>query len=204
MSRLIDSGVMAEALSKEDAADITRLLISSETGGDAAFSLAVERLYPELRRLAGFHAAGGRIASLAATDILHEAFLKLAAHDGHYSNRSHFLAVASRAMRQIIIDYARRKSASKRGGQLVRVKLDEANVGVAEEASALLLINQLLEQLATQNQRAARVFECRFFGGMNDVETSEALDMSLRTVQRDWMKAKAFLSHMWDADDAPQ
>lgn len=192
---------MGHVVEKEKAFEITQLLLQSEKGGDSAFALAVEHLYPELRRLAGYHAGNGQLATLGATDILHEAYLKLTAHDGSFNNKSHFMAVASRAMRQIIIDYARRKSANKRAGHLQRIDLDKVQIGIAEQASELLLIDQLLELLTAENPRAAKVFECRFFGGMNDEETSAALDLSLRTTQRDWMKAKAFLSHMQDTED---
>ena len=111
------------------------------------------------------------------------------------------MAVASKAMRQIIVDYARRKSASKRGGGMQRIDFDDVQIGVNEQASELLLIDQLTMQLEKENSRAARVFECRFFGGMNDRETSDAMGIPLRTVQRDWMKAKAFLGHMWNAEN---
>jgi len=193
--------VMRHNLSKDKAGEITQLLLQSEKGGDTAFSLAVEHLYPELRRLAGFHAGKNGLATLAATDILHETYLKLSVHDGSYNNKNHFMSVASRAMRQIIIDYARRKSAHKRGSDLQRVDLDEEQTGITEQASELVLIDQLLERLSHENARAAKVFECRFFGGMNDHETSDALGISLRTAQRDWMKAKAFLSFHWESDN---
>ena len=192
---------MTGEITAEKAIAITKLLASSENGGDTAFSLAVDRLYPELRRLAGFQASSAKIASLCATDILHEAYLKLAAHDSTFNNKAHFMAVASKAMRQIIVDYARRKSASKRGGGMQRIDFDDVQIGVNEQASELLLIDQLTMQLEKENSRAARVFECRFFGGMNDRETSDAMGIPLRTVQRDWMKAKAFLGHMWNAEN---
>ena len=100
-------------------------------------------------------------------------------------------------MRQIIIDYARRKAALKQGGHLQRVEFDEAQIACAEQAYELLSINQLLEHLEEINPKAAEVFECRFFGGMTDLETSLALDYPLRTIQREWKKAKVFLSGAW-------
>lgn len=188
---------MGAQVTSEAAKDITRLLMKSKNGNDTAFALAVERLYPELRKLAGYHSSNGQIPSLAATDILHEAYVKISNHEAGFNNKAHFMAVASKAMRHIIIDYARRKSAGKRGGALKRIDIDDIQIGIKEQASELLLIDQLTTQLSAENPRTARVFECRFFGGMNDRETSDALDIPLRTVQRDWMKAKAFLGQLW-------
>ncbi|MGH1421170.1 MAG: ECF-type sigma factor [Hyphomonas sp.] len=187
-------------MSDQSVNEVTRLLIGSETGGDAAFSMAVERLYPELRRLAGYHSPSAGAFTLSATDILHEAFLKLSSHNDGFKNRNHFMAVASKAMRQVIIDYARRKATKKRAGNMRRVDFDDVQIGVMDQAEELLMLDQALDALSIENLRAARVFECRFFGGMTDKETSEALAIPLRTAQREWMKAKAFMSHFYEVE----
>lgn len=187
--------------SVDEVADgLTRYLVEHCEGQDESLGKVVTHLYPELRRLAGMHVNMGAPNTLSATDILHDAFEKLSKYKGNYNNRAHFLAIASQAMRQIIIDYARRKTARKRGGNLKRVEFDEAQIAVAAQAEELLMINQLLENLEAKSPKTARVFECRFFGGMTDPETSEALGIPLRTVQREWMKAKVFLSGDWGAD----
>ncbi|MEE9381455.1 MAG: ECF-type sigma factor [Hyphomonadaceae bacterium] len=185
---------MADAFEQKSADEITLLLMRSQSGEDEAFSQVVTKLYPELKRLAGYHLKPSGPITMAPTEILHEAFLKLSNHQGAFNNRAHFMAVASRAMRQIIIDYARRKATVKRGGDLKRVDFDEARISVLDQASDLLMLDQILDRLTEENPRVAKVFEYRFFGGMNDTETSEALGVPLRTIQRDWMKAKAFVA----------
>lgn len=191
---------MKYELDEDSASEITQLLARSENGASGALSLAVERLYPELRRLAGFQMGRGRAMTLSATDVLHEAYEKLSNYQGSYANRAHFMAVASTAMRQVIIDYARSKSASKRGGNLQAVDLDQTQVVVQEQATELLLVDELLQRLSDHDERSAKVFECRFFGGMTDKETSEALGIPERTVQRAWMEAKRFMTNLWQGE----
>jgi len=179
--------------------EITALLQRSEAGEDTAFSMAVARLYPELRRLTAYQLKGGSEFTLGATDVLHEAYLKLSSYEGAFANRQHFMAVASRAIRQVTVDYARRRSAVKRGGQAQRVEFEEDQLSVADQASELLNIDQMLEQLAGESEQLARIFECRFFGGMSDADTSAALNISVRSVQRGWAKAKAFMVELHES-----
>ena len=188
---------MTTAFPKDVTQEITQLLSLSEKGDKHSLDLVVQKLYPELKKLAGIHSHSSSSLTLSATDILHDAYLKISKYDGSFNNRQHFLSVASKAMRQIIIDYARRKAALKLGGDLQRVEFDENQIACSKQAHELLTINQMLEHLEKINPKAAEVFECRFFGGMTDSETSEALDYPLRTVQREWKKAKVFLSGAW-------
>lgn len=148
--------------------------------------------------MAGWHASGGAQSTLGATAVLHEAYLKIAASDSSFENRAHFMSVASKAMRQIIIDYARQRSAQKRGGDLQPVQLDDANAAVDGQAVEMLILDEMLTELARKDERAARVFECRFFGGLTDAETAAGLDLPLRTVQRSWGEAKRVLAAAWE------
>ena len=109
------------------------------------------------------------------------------------SDRRHFYGIAARSMRQILVDYARRRSAIKRGGGVRPVSLTQVQVGVPGQADLLLAINDALDRLSSLNERLTRVFECRYFAGLTAQETAEVLDMPLRTVQRDWTKSKAWL-----------
>ena len=186
---------------QEGATQITALLRRSEAGEEGAFSSAVARLYPELRRMAAYQLKGGGQFTLGATDVLHEAYLKLSKHEGAFSNRQHFMAVASKAIRQVTVDYARRRSAAKRGGEAQRVEFEEDQLSVEDQAAELLLIDQMLDRLSAEDQRLARIFECRFFGGMSDQDTSAALELPVRTVQRGWAKAKAYMIKLHDDSD---
>lgn len=155
----------------------------------------VPLLYEELRRVA--HAQLGREATghtLTTTDLVHQAYLQLSAQDRTvWQNESHFMAVAATAIRRILVDHARHHRAEKRGGTLRRVPLELAQVPGEERADLLVALDEALEQLASLDPRQARVVECRFFAGMTESETAAVLGMSVRTVKRDWTKAKAWL-----------
>lgn len=125
--------------------------------------------------------------------MVNEAYLKMKGVPGRAVSREHFLGIASKAMRHVIIDYARNRNAQKRGGDVVHVGLDKANVSVEAQAEELLMIDEALTRLAESHPRLVRVFECKFFTGLNDEETAQALGLSRRTAQRDWLKARAFL-----------
>jgi RNA polymerase sigma factor (TIGR02999 family) len=164
-----------------------------------ARSSSAERLaplvYEELRRLA--HKQLAREATghtLTTTDLVHQAYLTLAAHDRtQWQNEAHFMAVAATAIRRILVDHARVHRSLKRGGTLRRVPLETADVAIEERAELLVALDEALARLATVDVRQARVVECRFFAGMTESETADALGMSVRTVKRDWTKARAWL-----------
>ena len=160
----------------------------------------VDRIYPEvydtLRILARRQLGKSRgRPTLDTTSLVHEAYLRLADQSQlSWKDKAHFLAIASRAMRFVIVDYVRRRTADKRGGEQSPLSLDPKRVGKEPpRIGALLDLNDALEQLETIDERAARVVECRFFGGLTVKETAEALQCSPRTVKRDWRKARLLL-----------
>ena len=180
---------------QESSAEITRLLRAHREGDPAAFGRVLDDVYPLLRRIAGkqLRSAGGR-GTLDATSLINEVYLKLIDDaDRTWENRSHFFAVTARAMRQIVIDHARRKSRAKRGGGVAPLELDPERIAVAEEAERLVIMNQALERLGAQSPTLLQVVECRFFAGMTVGETAEALGISERSVERHWSDAKAAL-----------
>jgi RNA polymerase sigma factor (TIGR02999 family) len=152
-------------------------------------------VYEELRRLAHRHLSREATGhTLTTTDVVHQAYLQLASQDRVvWQNESQFMAVAVTAIRRILVDQARQHKSLKRGGALERVPLDTANVPIEERADLLVALDDALERLAHVNPRQARVVECRFFAGMTEGETADVLAMSVRTVKRDWTKAKAWL-----------
>lgn len=177
-----------------DAAEVTALLERVERGDRDALDRLVPLLYPELRRIAGRVHAANPSDTLSPTALVHELYLRLAGDDrGGWESRSHFLAVAAIAMRHILVDRARERAAGKRGGDQRRVTLDEGVGAIAEQADAMLELDEALTQLAALDRRLAQVVECRFFGGMSEEETAVALGVTARTVRRDWVKARGLL-----------
>jgi RNA polymerase sigma factor (TIGR02999 family) len=175
-----------------DIGEVTRLLRSGRGGDAAALEQLVPLVYDDLRRLARHqlgHEYGER--TLNPTGLVHEAYLKLGAGALGATDRAHFLAIAARAMRQVLVDHARDRKAGKRGGGFwERVTLtDGAWVSEFDPDGVL----DLDEAVATLEPRQRQVVECRFFGGMEEQEIAVALGVSERTVHRDWMKARAWL-----------
>ena len=175
--------------------EITELLIAHREGDRAAFEKLIPLVYPDLRRLAHAQLNRGRPGqTLNTTALVHEAYLKLVDQPRvSVNDRNHFFCLAARVMRQIVVDFARRRAAAKRGGGKIDLSLEEIQVSVQAQAESMLAIDQALKGLSELNERLTQVFECRFFGGMSEQETADALDLSLRTVQRDWMKGRAWL-----------
>src|SRR6476646_8353912 len=170
---------------------ITELLAEMRAGRREAFNQMLPLVYHELRRAARRELAVRPSDSLSTTALVHELYLKFARAD--WRNRAHFLGVASVAMRHILVDRARRRSAEKRGGPQRHVTLDENLTATETQAESLLELHEALDHLARLNERLARVVECRFFGGMTEQETAEALHIAVRTVRRDWIKARGLL-----------
>ncbi len=176
-------------------ANITRLIEAHRDGDSGAYDRAVELMYSELHslahhQLAKFHGQ----ATLHTTAVVNEAYIRLKESSAGAVDRKHFLGIAAKAMRHVVIDYARKRSATKRGGDLIRVELRDADATVAAQADQLLLIEESLRELAKTSDRLVRVFECKFFAGLDDDETAATLELSKRTAQRDWMKARALLA----------
>lgn len=176
--------------------EITRLLVSWRDGDPEAFNTLFGLLYGELRSIARRQIRGRAGAqTLGTTAVVHEAYLKLVdSSRTRIRDRGHFFAVAAKAMRQIVIDSARRRSALKRGGGNPASALDEAETpATAPKLSDLLEIDRALRRLEELDPRLGRLVELRFFAGLSLDEAAEALDVSPRTARRDWQKARAFL-----------
>jgi RNA polymerase sigma factor (TIGR02999 family) len=175
---------------------LTGLLGELRAGRRDVLDRILPLVYDELRRVAHRELAARPSDTLSTTALVHEVYLKFFEHDSErdWKNRAHFLGVAAIAMRGILVDLARRRVAAKRGGTRRRVTLEEEIVGSLEDRSELLLdIDEALSELASVDERLARVVECRFFGGMTDQETATALGVTERTVRRDWVKARGLL-----------
>lgn len=180
-----------------DAGAVTRLLAAAREGDSAAPGKLFEIVYADLRALAARHVRGARNAGPSATSLVHEAFLRIAKRgDLPYADRTHFFAVASRAMRQIVIDDARGRKASKRGGGQADVDFEAIQVAAPAAAAPvedLLALDNALSRLESEAPRLAQTVEWHFFGGLTFSEIAEATAVSRRTVQRDWRAARALL-----------
>ena len=152
-------------------------------------------VYGELKRIARHYLrTAGADATLCTTEVVHEAFLKLSREKGSvWTGRAHFFGAASRAMRQVLVDYARRRHALKRGARAQPVSLRDADAGFEIEMDTMLALDRALTELEGLNHRLCRVVELRFFGGLPQEEVAEILGVSSRTVERDWLKARLFL-----------
>ena len=164
-------------------------------GDRSALDRLMPIVYDELRQIAQRYLHRERHDhTLNTTALVHEAYLQLSAQDQpHWNNRAHFFAVAAMAIRRILVDYARRRGARKRGGGVHMVSLDEAALLPEAQAEALVVLDEALSRLESMDPRMSRVVECRFFGGLTVDETAEVLDVSPSTVDRDWGRAKLWL-----------
>jgi RNA polymerase sigma factor (TIGR02999 family) len=174
---------------------VTDLLTRWSDGDDAALAELTPLVYEELRRLAHRQMSTERTDhTLQTTALVNEAYLRLADKTNpNWQNRAHFLAVAARAMRQILVSYARSQQAQKRGRGAVKVELDEAALVSPEESKEIVDLHEALETLATLDSRKAQVVELKYFGGLNYDEIAEVLKISRVTVRRDWEFAKVWL-----------
>jgi RNA polymerase sigma-70 factor, ECF subfamily len=177
------------------ASEVTALLAAVGCGDDAAMKQLVPLLYEELRRLARRHLAGQRRGhTLQTADLVSEAYLKLVNVKGTgWKNRVHFFAVASRAMRSVLVDYARRRGYAKRGGNPVRVSLSEADQISDQPTAEVVAVDEALNHLAALDPRKAQIVELRYFGGLSVEEVAHLVDLSPRTVKREWRWARAWL-----------
>lgn len=180
-----------------DATDrVTELLLELRNGDHAAFDELFPLVYDVLRRIAHRKLAAERAAhTLSTTDLVHEAYLKLVRFDRiEWRGRAHFLAIAAQSMRNILVDYALRRKAEKRGGGQENDPLDEALAVSEAPTSDLLALHEAMQRLERIDSRQSRVVECRFFAGMSIDETAEALGVSPASVKRDWALARAWLN----------
>jgi RNA polymerase sigma factor (TIGR02999 family) len=168
-------------------------------GQEAVARLSLSKIMPavydELRRLARFYMAREKAGhTLQATALVNEAYLRLKKEKAHaWQNRAHFCAIAAGAMREILVEKARARAASKRGGSRVRVSLEQANAGKPDSSFDLLALNEALERLTLMDPPLARIVELRFFGGLTVEEAAETIGTSPATIKRGWRVAKAWL-----------
>lgn len=179
----------------EARSDITELLLAWRDGDREALDRLVLIVYDELRRLAHDQLrAEHPDHTLGTTALVHEAYLRLVDNTRvQWRDRAHFFAAAAGAMRRVLVDYARRYRAAKRGGGVVALPLDDAVIPVDARADQLIALDAALDRLGTMDARLCRVVECRYFAGLSDTETAEALGVTARTVRRDWVKARGWL-----------
>jgi RNA polymerase sigma factor (TIGR02999 family) len=174
---------------------VTQLLQQWSQGDDAAVLELTPLVYEELRRLAHHFMEGQRPNhTLQTTALVNEAYLRLAEQTNpRWQDRAHFFAVAARAMRQILVSYARTQQAQKRGGGALKIELDEAAILSPEQSQEIIDLHEALERLGTLDSRKAQVVELKFFGGLNYEEIAEVLKVARMTVRRDWEFAKVWL-----------
>lgn len=175
--------------------DVTGLLLAWRQGDATAVDRLLPLVYEELHRIAHRQLRRERSDhTLETTALVHEAYLKLVDQSrAQWTERSQFFAIAARAMRRILVDYARQHLAGKRAGRRERVSLDGETLSLDDRADVLVAVDEALERLRVLDDRASKVVECRFFGGYTESETADALGITDRTVRRDWVRAKAWL-----------
>jgi RNA polymerase sigma factor (TIGR02999 family) len=190
----------------ETSHQVTQLLVAWRQGEQQAFDRLLPIVYEELRRVAHRQLSGEPTGhTLSTTALVHETYLKLVDQTRvEWADRAHFFAIAARAMRRVLLDHARRHVAAKRGGGGVQVTLDESSfdahmddalaVETDARAETLIGLDAALLRLADLDDRLVRVVECRFYLGLSEAETAEALGVTVRTIRRDWAKAKALLA----------
>lgn len=193
----------SEPSSAEVEREMAAALAMLKRGAPEGMERLIPLVYAELRRMAHHQLVAERTGhTLSTTALVHEAYLRLADQaPGAWANRAQFFALAARAMRRVLVDYARRRQATRRGGPGQRpISLEDAEAGgeadalsVAARGEELLALDEALDRLSAVDPRAARVVECRFFGGLTEAETAETLGVSARTVAGDWLMARGWL-----------
>ena len=178
-----------------EADEVTTLIQQWRDGSREAADRLIEKVYPELKKIAGAYLSNERLDhTLAPTALVNEFYLKfVASFPTAIQNRAHFFALAAQSLRHILVDYARIHKAKKRGGNGLRVTLSAQQSGLKPHHEDVLSVDQALKELQQLDARAAQVVELRFFGGLNEEEAAEVLGVSRNTVQRDWRTARAWL-----------
>jgi RNA polymerase sigma factor (TIGR02999 family) len=184
--------------------EITRLLQAVRDGDRRAFDRLLPMVYDSLKKISRRQLRRrGSDVELRTTELVHETYLKMAGQDwADWEDRAHFYAVAARAMRQVLVDHARRKGAEKRGGDRRRVTLAGRHLHVRMRPVEILALDEALDALDARSERLRKVVELRFFGGLTEREIAGVLDVSTRTVERDWVKARLFLHRRLHAEPA--
>lgn len=179
----------------DETSEVGRLIQAHRAGDAQAWGALIKLVYGELRRLAHRQSMGRpRDRTLNTTSLVNECYLRLLAPAQHgLQDQRHFFALASRIMRQVLCDYAKERLAEKRGGGQARQPVEALEQESLDEAGQLLELDDVLRKFAASNPRAAEVFECRYFGGLSEQQTADALGISLRTAQREWNQARSWL-----------
>ncbi|HRH43465.1 MAG TPA: sigma-70 family RNA polymerase sigma factor [Pyrinomonadaceae bacterium] len=183
-------------MNEKQSPEITAILQDWNNGNDEAKERLIPFVYQELKKQARFLMSKERPNhTLQATALVHEAFMKLSEQSGvDWQNRSHFFGIASRLMRQILIDHARLYMTEKRGNKPIYFSLDDVQIPIEERADSIIALNDVLERLEKFDEKQAKVVEMRFFGGMNNSEIAQSLGVSERTVAREWNAARLWLA----------
>lgn len=182
-------------MSEGPTSEITQILREWTDGDEASKEHLLKFVYGELKNQARLLMSKERSNhTLQTTALVHEAFLKIGGNSGVvWKDRTHFFAVTLRLMRQVLVDHARAHAAKKRGNQHIHFSTDDIDIPVEQRADSILAIDEVLDRLAAIDGRQAQIVEMRFFGGMTNVETADALEISERTVAREWRAAKLWL-----------
>lgn len=187
----------------DDPDAIDALVAAARRAEPGAMERLIEAVYPQLRRMAHAHLARERDGhTLSTTAIVNEAYLRLAAGDGVWNDRRHFLRAAGMVMRHLLVDYARQRGSGKRGGGLGPVTLADDVGATADDNVAVIALDDALKSLGAIDPRLEQVMECRYFAGLSAAETAEALGMSVRTVERECQRARGYLLQAMGADEA--
>jgi len=175
--------------------NVTGLLVAWSNGDPQAFDALMPLIYQELNRIAKHHMGRERAGhTLQTKALVNEAYIRLIDQQHvHWQNRAHFLAIAAKMMRRVLVDYARSRQVAKRGGGAIQVSLDNVVVAVSGRTSQLVALDDALSSLALFDRRKAQVVELRYFAGLSVEETAEVLKVSPNTVMRDWSTAQAWL-----------
>jgi len=179
---------------RSDTPRIRELLDAVERGDEGALGRLVTEIYPDLKKLAHFQLAGERPGhTLNTTAVVHEAFVRLAGSDASYNDRAHFLRAAATVMRHLLVDYARKRNAEKRGAGIAPMTLQDDRFVNDDDTVAVLAMDNAIKDIAAIDPRLEQIIECRYFAGLTVHETAEALGMSVRSVERDWQRARGYL-----------
>lgn len=192
---------MSSGVDSPERGVVTALLERARAGDAGAEAQLLPLVYADLRRAAeALLRREQRGHTFQPTDLVHEGYLKLVGSEAPDArSRRHFVAIAARAMRQVLVDHARKRGAAKRGAGYVEVRVTNADAGIDVDISEMIALDDALERLGQRNPRLPRVVELRFFAGLSEEETAEVLGVTSRTVQRDWATARAWLYKELDA-----
>lgn len=184
--------------------EVTQMLLAWNDGDENALERLIPYVEAELHRLAQYYLSRERPGhTLQATALVNEAFLRLIdSQSVQWQNRAHFFGITAQVMRRILVDHARRRRNQKRGGELLRVSLVEAENVAGGRDTSVIALDEALQLLAEFDQRKSRIVELKFFGGLSEEEIAEVLQVSLRTVQRDWNLARAWLFKELSKEDS--